>query len=633
MKVIIIKVLSLIILATCFVSCEDFLTTRSKSSFPIEDVFKDASKIQGVLFNAYNIMAQNNVYRNRILLSTDWNTDIEQYSPQNGSTMAIDGGNDAAFSWYAVSSNNARNITSDGWNGIYQAIEQTNQVISGIETYSDTTNIQVRGLYAEALTLRSYLYVDLIKWWGDVPARWVPTENDNISRNITLPPTSRDDIYTHLLSDLLTAERYVNWPGETDKTLNIAGSSSVIRVNLAAVKAFRARVALYAAGYSLRPLSFVSPQTPKYVGSHAQIAKGVTADREQELYTIARTETKSIIDKYGNKLLPNYVDVFKAVTNQIYTWGQTESLWEQAYRNQFFGTTMLADGSITRWDDKGSGGKLFMVPSFFYDFRTGDKRRDVSAVPYKWTGTTPLVGPPPTDAGVTQTLQKNMYNLTFAKLRPEWFSTGSYLSSANDTYGHLVVIRYADVLLMYAEACLNTNTDQADGAVKFNWVRERAGIPDTTLTMDNIVNERAFEFAGERIRKYDLIRWGIMKSKMDGAIANVYALYNKQAPYANVPPSVYTRLVVGPYPNSQVLVIWGLNRGETGTPPDAGTFTYTGPTSMSITNSSLANKYYLYNVNPDVATVNDFNPELRALLPFHSLVMAANSYLVNQYGY
>lgn len=631
MKQSIIKVLSVFLLATLFISCEDFLDAKSRSEMNEDLVFADPVKTEGVLFKIYHFMGTNNSYRNRIILSMDWNTDIEQYSPQNGETMVVDGGNDAAFSWYAVSSGNQRNILTDGWNFIYKAIEQANQIVTGIEKFGDLTNPRTRALYAEAITLRAYLYTDLIKWWGDVPARFENATSDNIF----IPATNRTEIYERLLSDLLIAQDHIDWAGEGN------ASSNVTRVNKAAVKAMRARIAMYAAGYAQYPKDFTPAGQVLKVGTNAQVAKNVTPQRETELYEIARVETKSIIEKYGkSKLINNFEDVWKAISGQKFMWNQTESLWEQAYRNQFMYNTMLLCGTPNRWNAKsgGAGGKVVMVPSFYYDFAAGDTRRDVSAVPYKWTATSPDgVAAPPTDNGVYQELERNFFKITLAKLRAEWLPTGSYMSSSNDSYAHLVVVRYADVLLMYAEACLKTNVDIADGLEKFNWVRERAfgnaNNNKAVLTLENIIDERAFEFVGERLRKYDLIRWGLLKSKMDAAISNVYKLEAQEAPYQDVPLSVYTRSVTGPYPNSQILRIWGLNRGEFGLPADVLTFTYTGPIKIAVTNSAIGNKYFLYNVNPTVASANNFDPEFRALIPFHNNVIGTNVNLKNQYGY
>lgn len=71
-------------------------------------------------------------------------------------------------------------------------------------------------------------------------------------------------------------------------------------------------------------------------------------------------------------------------------------------------------------------------------------------------------------------------------------------------------IRYADVLLMYAEAVVSGGKQGTMSAVDaFNRVRERANMPAVGgLTLDVIKNERALEFALEGHRFYDLLRWG-----------------------------------------------------------------------------------------------------------------------------
>ncbi|MCD7973696.1 MAG: RagB/SusD family nutrient uptake outer membrane protein [Candidatus Azobacteroides sp.] len=623
MKSKLLKIFSVAILATTMVACDDYLDSSSDSDLTPDVVFTSPIRTEQALFRVFELMGTNNAYRNRIILATDWNTDIERYSNQNGSTLTADGGNDAAFSWYNVTSGSSRNILNDGFSFIYQCIEVTNLVITGIEEYGDLNNTEIQALYAEALTLRAMYYVDLCKWWGDVPARWEPVSD----ATMYIPATDRNEIYDKLLDDLLLAQEYVDWAGEGN------GPAEVKRVNKAAVKAFRARIALYAAGYAQRPLSMTPAGNVLKRGSNAQVAKNVTPERERELYEIARQETGDIISRYGKtKLLSNYEDVFKAICGQRYNWSATESVWEICYRNQFVNQNTIKHENADRWNDRSgsTSSSVNIVPSFYYDFEDGDTRRDVSAVPYSWRS---VNGSYEDDGGVYQVLNRSFHTMPMAKFRIEWLPYA--LTSANDTYAQLVMIRYADVLLMYAEACLQTNTNVADGLEKFNWIRERAfgnsNHNKTSLTMEDIMDERAFELAGERIRKYDLIRWGKLKEKMDEAIENVYELESQSGSYADVPLVVYTREVTGrEYENSTVLEIWGLNRGEEGEPAGDG---WEGPQSINVTSSSLGNQYYLYTVNPNVAAVNDYDPEFRSLYPFHNSVVSDNPNLVNNYGY
>jgi hypothetical protein len=81
-----------------------------------------------------------------------------------------------------------------------------------------------------------------------------------------------------------------------------------------------------------------------------------------------------------------------------------------------------------------------------------------------------------------------------------------------------IIIRYADVLLMHAEAILGTNTSTTDVAAlsSFNAVRIRAGLSEvSTLTKDMLLNERRIELCFENQRLYDLIRFGVAETVME----------------------------------------------------------------------------------------------------------------------
>ena len=77
----------------------------------------------------------------------------------------------------------------------------------------------------------------------------------------------------------------------------------------------------------------------------------------------------------------------------------------------------------------------------------------------------------------------------------------------SNTHENQNVMRYAEVLLLYAEACAMTNDN--DGLQYLNMVAQRAGAPTyDNLTMENVKQEKRFEMYLERCRFADLVRWG-----------------------------------------------------------------------------------------------------------------------------
>jgi hypothetical protein len=108
------------------------------------------------------------------------------------------------------------------------------------------------------------------------------------------------------------------------------------------------------------------------------------------------------------------------------------------------------------------------------------------------------------------------------------------------------VLRYTDILLMFAEAAIGSKEGNAPSDLYgisaqecFDKVRARAGLASTPLTFNAIVDERAFEFCGENLRKYDLMRWGLLKEKLEAAQAACFDLQNNTGAYAGRPDTVW----------------------------------------------------------------------------------------------
>ena len=180
---------------------------------------------------------ETNSYRGRYLPYYGLNSDVETTS---GSYPSLSKKNDDKMSlcnFSALDNNTQMNTDNNAYAKFYEGIERANLAIEGIRLYGKIDeNKDMAHLLGEALTMRAVIYNDLIKAWGDVPARFVPNNNDNIY----LPRTNKDDIYLQLLKDLEEAENYCYWPNES----HITKTSE--RVNKSFVKGLRARLALYA---------------------------------------------------------------------------------------------------------------------------------------------------------------------------------------------------------------------------------------------------------------------------------------------------------------------------------------------------------------------------------------------------
>lgn len=600
-------------------SCTDWLKVSSNSLLSDDVVFGNPDSTNMAIAAIYDIIGQNNSYRNRLWLQMGVNTDIE-YRPGWSSGAVLNSiKSDDYFALYNPNStigdgyNNADD--ANPWSRIYQGIERSNLAIDGIRKYGKPEVGNAMGHFlGEALTMRAYFYYDLIKWWGDVPARFTPVTQSTIF----LPVTNRDTIYNHIIADLQEAVTLL-------EPANSTYTSSVKRVSKDAARGLLARICLSAAGYSMRPLGT----------NDAQIIVTASPQRQIELYTIAREACSDIISDGTYHLDPSFQNIFYEQCQDVETQGR-ETIWELPYvmgqRGRMvynLGLPRDADGINNKVS---VGGQFKIMPSFFYDYDSLDTRRNVTVVPYK-------VSKSAVDGKMEQSLSGGIIGFNIAKWRAQWVKTP--ISGTDDGVSP-IVLRYADVLLMFAESDLFLGGSEGQDA--FDQVRARAfglSVADykasshyLPLTLDNLKEERAFEFCGENIRKYDLERWGMLKTAIDQATSNLRALRDGTGVYANVPSTIYYRYHVNDNvtPGERELEIYGLNRGETDdktvTDPSGGWVakSWTQATTGTPADFYLSEGYitHLYLDNPD---------KYQLLPIMHQIIVSSNGMISNNYGY
>jgi hypothetical protein len=289
-----------------------------------------------------------------------------------------------------------------------------------------------------------------------------------------------------------------------------------------------------------------------------------------------------------------------------------EILWEVAMTG---GTSATGDSKLAYYNgprvNSNGNGALTILPTFFYSFDQNDSRRDVTCAPY--------------DVNLDGTIApRTLQTMVDGKFRRDWITPAPSPTSTQQYFGlNWPMIRYSDVLLMFAEAENELNNGPTAAAINaFEQVRKRAfgTNPIGTTPSDYagffnaLMKERSFELCGEGIRKYDLIRWNLLATKLAETKANLTAMAASQPPYNNLPTTMY-------YKTNSTSLIWlsSLYAPAPASPP-------AGSTSVSWVGSGITTTITaIYAVG--------FTPNKNELLPLATSVVDSNPNLGQNNGF
>lgn len=522
-------------LAAGMTSCD--LEAPTQSTLDGSSVYSVYSLAEAEVMSIHVSFGETNSYRGRFLPYYGLNTDVEVPSGTAPSFASKNDDKQNLLNYDTSESNGQMNTDNNAYAKFYEGIERANLAIEGLRQYGDITNNKnMAQLLGEALTLRAVIYADLTKAWGDVPARFTPNSNDNIY----MPRCNRDSIYKVLLADLKEAEDYCYWPNQNSVT------KTTERVSKSFVKALRARIALYAGGYGLRGDGYRLSKDPELA--------------PEKMYQIAKDECEDIINAGYNKL-GSFKDNFTKLCQDNVTAGG-ESIWEIPFsdgRGRVLYTWGVKHASKDQYTQQNQGGVNGPAPYLYYDFDADDARRDITCVPYQWSKE--LIN------GKSHQELRKISQWCFGKLRYEWMKR--IVTSTNDDGVNFQYMRLADVYLMAAEAenqLGNTSTAwnymepvlaRVLPAAKVNALKAKYCASKDAF-QQGIIEQRGFEFAGEQLRKADLVRWGIIDNKMAEAKQKLTDLANRQGAYEGLPDKIYYTLDT----DGETLKLYGLNKGE-----------------------------------------------------------------------
>ncbi|RZK46868.1 MAG: RagB/SusD family nutrient uptake outer membrane protein, partial [Pedobacter sp.] len=509
-----IKLLSLAVIVMMTSSCKKFLDTDSPSSFTQEYIFATEADASKAVYSVYALFNQD-AFTSRLSNNFAGNTDIEV----GGVGAEPDNSRRDIWSFEATDANGDLRTV---WNNAYSAINRANICVEGIEASAVAGNPEMQQLLGETKALRALWYYWLMNHWGDVPFNMAPTKGGD---NFYQPRVGRDTILTALIDDLIAIEP--NMKSANQITYGIE------RVNREFVMGLIARLALMRGGYWLYP-DMVMRRKDDY----------------KDYYKIARDYSDKLMKTYDRPLNPSFAKVFENQSRWVVS-RNDDVLFEVAFQPGFGDVGWCHGGRVDAGTHPyGSGSNyLSLTPTYYHSFDTLDTRLPAtcSIIYYdKDLQQTPV--------GVTA-IAPNKWNRL---LMP----TPAGPQSAKGTGINWPIMRYSDVLLMFAESENELNGGPtADAINALKRVRQRAfpsalwgskvddyvaGKSGKDEFFNAIVDERAWEFGGECIRKYDLERWNLFGKKVAETRNTLNAMGNDAnagvGQYSELPPIVYYKL-------------------------------------------------------------------------------------------
>lgn len=425
--------ITIVILSFSMVSCKKFLDTTPTDSLVQTDYYNTQAKLIEALAGVYQPLATAGIYGDNMFDELGAATDEGFYarSAQTTGTMVYN------FNYGDANLNNF-------WSQLYIGIERANILIQNINIAPmDATQRQV--ILGEALFLRGYYYFLLVSNFGDVPLKIVPTSSVT---NVNIARTPAKQVYAQILADMTAAEGKVS----SIATLGYGG-----RVSTTAVEGILARVCLTMAGSPINDAS-------KYADA---------------LMWATKVQASGL-----HSLNPSYKQVFVNLIQDTYD--IKESMWEVENK----GTGAEGLGNANRLGNTNgityslnnnlpgySYGFINTTAKLFNLYPAGDIRRDWAIAPYSYSVNSTVV---PAIVSNSYFTPLQVYNRNTGKFRREYELSAT--PSKNITPTNFPILRYADVLLMLAEADNQVNNGPSPAAYDaINRVRRRAfGLDQST---------------------------------------------------------------------------------------------------------------------------------------------------------
>lgn len=486
----------------CFMPTSCSLDEEAKSEMEKKNYMNNAKEAEDVLLGVYRTTVDDAAYGYHLSFLLNMGTDISQ-------------GEGADITNYRIVVNNAFPTTQveiqQTWKVLYQGIYRANDFLERLSNKFDNytqADKKTATLYiAEARALRAMFYFELVRRYGNIPLI-TNTEMSYMAPG-AFTQAEPEKVYEFIEDDLRFACETL--PYATDDQIR---ENNDYRFSKGGALGLLAKVYATWAGYPLQN----------------------TAKWEEAAKT-----AQELIESGKHGLLRNYEQLWENTCSSV--WDPTESLIEISFYSPTISGSGDPVGRIGKWNGvkttaiagvRGScAGNMKVVHTFLLDWRNsqyaGDKRRDVSIANYRYDSDAVLWVKDKSDTdemAIAKDLdptkaQKEKQNYTPGKWDLNKYQKAGAVINNDKSNANWYFLRYADVLLLYAEALNEWKhgpTTEAYAAI--NEVRRRGyGYPSNTTVCDlsnlneqsfreAVRKERAFELAFEGHRRMDLVRWG-----------------------------------------------------------------------------------------------------------------------------
>lgn len=447
------------------------------------------------------------VPNDRVSSDIFWKTEKDATLASNGLYPALDGVNIFAIDGvtdiahvnqvFQVESNIEKGIhdalnsrPQTEWTSAYRGIRLANDFLGNIGTVETTNTAFIARLKGEARTLRAYQYIKLVAMFGDVP---LVTTSIGIDEGRALKRTPSAQIWDFVLKELTEAAN--DLPAvQADKG----------RVTKGAALSLKARAALYAGRYQEAAdaaKAVIDSKTYSLYSSYANLFS-YTAENNSEVIL----DKQFIKDTYSNNVFASMGPYSQRTANNTYV--PTKALvdaYPMANGKDITDPTGGFDPKNPYANrDPRLRASIFVVGDDLPDGKKFDSRPT--------SGTADAVG--------------NTYLATSTGFVLKKYINKDDLATGGNCGINLILLRYAEVLLTYAEAKIELNQIDASVYDAINQIRQRADVKlpalETGLNQaqlrDAVRKERTLELAFEGLRLYDIRRWKIAEKVMVGDV-------------------------------------------------------------------------------------------------------------------